>query len=163
VKRRGGEEAGWVRSSENRPIRTPTLSDCAEGHADGSASASSRTVLRSRRPQSTPRYFLHQNRETSPASQTTGTGGRRLRPHGPHARWGGVALRRSTDELFEPRRNIVGGKGQESNPSPDSRPLMKTRGASHPLPCGEGKAVGRARASAYIAPTAAVASRPESW
>jgi len=54
VKRKTGEEAGWVLSSENKPIRTPTLSYGAEGHADGSDSASSRTVLRSRRPQSTP-------------------------------------------------------------------------------------------------------------
>jgi hypothetical protein len=72
VKRKTGEEAGWVLSSENKPIRTPTLSYGAEGHADGSASASSRTVLRSRRPQSTPRYFLHENRETSPVSPDDG-------------------------------------------------------------------------------------------
>jgi hypothetical protein len=33
----------------------------------GGASASPRAVLRSRRPQNTPRSFMHENRETSEA------------------------------------------------------------------------------------------------
>jgi len=55
---------------------------------DGNDSASSRTVLRSRRPQSTPRNFMHENRETSEISvieadhRTAGEGqGRTARMH----------------------------------------------------------------------------------
>jgi len=32
---------------------------------DGDVNASPRTVLRGRRPQNTPRHFMHENRETS--------------------------------------------------------------------------------------------------
>jgi len=49
-------------------IRTPTRSTTTEGYMDGSDNASFRTVLRSRRPQSTPRNFIHENRETSEIS-----------------------------------------------------------------------------------------------
>src|SRR5262249_21092159 len=44
----------------------------AEGNMDRDASASSCSVWRSRRPHSTPRSFMHENRETSktPAVQT---------------------------------------------------------------------------------------------
>jgi hypothetical protein len=54
----------------------------------GSVSASPRSVRRSRRPQSTPRHFMHENRETSelPAvsvsRRTAGEGsGRTARVH----------------------------------------------------------------------------------
>jgi hypothetical protein len=49
-------------------IRTPTRYKCAEGNMDRSASASSCSVRRSRRPHGTPRNFMHENRETSEAS-----------------------------------------------------------------------------------------------
>jgi RNA-directed DNA polymerase len=42
---------------------------------DGGASASLRTVLRSRRPQCTPRNFMHENRETSRTSALRRTAG----------------------------------------------------------------------------------------
>jgi len=45
--------------------RTPTRLTCAEGHMDGSDSASSCSVRRGRRPHSTSRNFMHENRETS--------------------------------------------------------------------------------------------------
>ena len=55
---------------------------------DGSDNASPRTVLRSRRPQNTPRNFMHENRETSEISvietdcRTAGEGqGRTARMH----------------------------------------------------------------------------------
>src|SRR5208283_4431857 len=38
---------------------------CAEGNMDGSVSASSCPIRRSRRPLGTPRSFIHENRETS--------------------------------------------------------------------------------------------------
>ena len=69
-------------------IRTPTRSTTTEGYMDGSDNASFRTVLRSRRPQSTPRNFIHENRETSEISvieadcRTAGEGqGRTARMH----------------------------------------------------------------------------------
>ena len=40
----------------------------AESHMGGNDSASPRTILRSRRPQSTPRNFLHENRGISEIS-----------------------------------------------------------------------------------------------
>ena len=40
----------------------------AEGNMDQGVNASSETVLRSRRPQSTSGNFMHENRETSEAS-----------------------------------------------------------------------------------------------
>src|SRR5262249_58122848 len=45
----------------------------AEGNMSESDSASSRSVRRSRRPQSTPRHFTHENRETSetPVAQSS--------------------------------------------------------------------------------------------
>ncbi len=74
-------------------------------------SASPRAALRSRRPQSTPRYFLHENWETSGTSQPVGTGGRRLRPYDPPARFRGVGQRHSTHEPFEQGQKNVGGEG----------------------------------------------------
>ena len=60
----------------------------AESHMDGNDSASSRTILRSRRPQSTPVNFMRENRETSEISvieadhRTAGEGqGRTARMH----------------------------------------------------------------------------------
>src|SRR5215813_777209 len=52
----------------------------AEGNMSGSDSASSQSVRRSRRPHSTPRNFMHENRETSetpavqPDSRSAGEG-----------------------------------------------------------------------------------------
>src|SRR5437879_13419231 len=45
----------------------------AAGNMSGSDSASSRSVWRSRRPHSTPRHFMHENRETSkmPAAEVS--------------------------------------------------------------------------------------------
>src|ERR1019366_2529071 len=69
-------------------IRTPTRSTTTEGYMDGNDNASPRTVLRSRRPQNTPRNFMHENRETSEMSvieadcRTAGEGqGRTARMH----------------------------------------------------------------------------------
>src|ERR1039458_8543979 len=66
----------------------PTPSTCAEGHMSENDNASSRTILRSRRPQNTPRNFMHENRETSEMSaieadcRTAGEGqGRTARMH----------------------------------------------------------------------------------
>jgi len=79
---------------------------------NGDDSASSRSVRRSRRPQTRldtsctrtgrPRRCLRRNQSQD--------GGRRLRPHGPRVRPRGVTQRHSTDESFEQRRNIVGGE-----------------------------------------------------
>src|SRR5664280_3689991 len=73
-------------------IRTPTPSRCAEGYMRWDDIASPSSVLRSQRPQTRletsctrtgrPRRRL---RQTKPQD-----GGRRLRPHGPHARPRGV-------------------------------------------------------------------------
>ena len=54
--------------------RTPTRLICAEGNMNGSASASSGSVRRGRRPHGTSRHFMHENRETSetPAVPTDG-------------------------------------------------------------------------------------------
>jgi hypothetical protein len=54
--------------------RTPTRYKCAEGNMGRSASASSCSVRRGRRPHGTPRNFMHENRETSktPAVQFGG-------------------------------------------------------------------------------------------
>ena len=46
-------------------IRTPTRLTCAEGNMSSDVSASPCSVRRSRRPQNTPRNFIHENRETS--------------------------------------------------------------------------------------------------
>ena len=60
--------------------RTPTRLICAEGNMDSSDSASFCSVRRGRRPHSTPRYFMHENRETSetpaakPGNRTAGEG-----------------------------------------------------------------------------------------
>jgi hypothetical protein len=74
---------------------------------NGDDSASSRSVRRSRRPQTRletsctrtgrPRRCLRRNQSQD--------GGRRLRPHGPRVRPRGVTRRHSTDESFEQRRN----------------------------------------------------------
>ena len=69
-------------------IRMLTPYTGAESHMDGNDIASPRTILRSRRPQSTPRNFMHENRETSEISvieadhRTAGEGqGRTARMH----------------------------------------------------------------------------------
>src|SRR5664280_3710266 len=49
-------------------IRMLTPYTVAESHMDGNDNASPRTILRSRRPQSTPINFMHKNRETSEIS-----------------------------------------------------------------------------------------------
>src|SRR6266496_1379903 len=80
----------------------------SKGNMNGGASASPRSVRRSRRPQTRLRNFMHESRETSgmPATENgSQDGGRRLRPHGSHARLRGVTQRHSTDESFEQRRN----------------------------------------------------------
>jgi hypothetical protein len=59
---------GWDIELRKDAIRMPTLFTYAEGYMDGNDSASSRTILRSRRPQSTPRNFMHENGETSEIS-----------------------------------------------------------------------------------------------
>jgi len=61
-------------------IRVVDAFEMAEGNMSRSASASSCSVRRSRRPHSTPRYFMHENRETSetpaakPGNRTAGEG-----------------------------------------------------------------------------------------
>jgi hypothetical protein len=69
-------------------IRMLTPYTVAESHRDGNDNASPRPILRSRRPQSTPRNFMHENRETSEISvieadhRTAGEGqGRTARMH----------------------------------------------------------------------------------
>ena len=59
---------GWDIELRKDAIRMPTRSTTTEGYMDGSDNASPRTVLRSRRPQNTPRNFMHENRETSEIS-----------------------------------------------------------------------------------------------
>ena len=89
----------------------------------------------------TPRHFLHENRETSEMSALRWTDGRRLRPHGPCARLGGVGQRRSTDETLEQGPQTVcgecGGKaaGQGEHPlashAPDTaRGFLRVPGAT---------------------------------
>src|SRR5262252_5572860 len=78
-----------------------------------SVSASSCSFRRSRRPQTTPRDFVHENRETSEmpavavncrmAEEGLGRTARGVRLPG-------VTPRHSTDEAFEQRRNIVSGE-----------------------------------------------------
>src|SRR6266851_715743 len=47
-------------------IRMLTPYTGAESHMDGNDNASPRTILRSQRPQSTPRNFMHETRALSP-------------------------------------------------------------------------------------------------
>ena len=74
---------------------------------NGDDSASSRSVRRSRRPQT--RLDTSCTRTGRPRKCLRRTqwqdGGRRLRPHGPRVRHRGVTLRHSTDEPFEQGRN----------------------------------------------------------
>ena len=71
---------------------------------DRSDSASFCSVRRGRRPHSTPRNFMKENRETSetPDAQS----GSRSASEGSHARHRGVTLRHSTDESLEQRRQF---------------------------------------------------------
>jgi len=88
---------------------------------DGNDSASSRTVLRSRRPQSTPRNFMHENRETSEISvieadhRTAGEGqGRTARMH----------IFEESDSGVLPM-NHSNKDGRLSAESEEGRPLIK--------------------------------------
>src|SRR5262245_8488533 len=84
----------------------------AEGNMDRDARASSCSVRRSRRPQA--RLETSCARTGRPRRHLWRTkpqvGGRRLRPHGPHARLRGVTQRNSTYEPFEQRHETVGGE-----------------------------------------------------
>ena len=88
---------------------------------DGSENASSRTVLRSRRPQNTPRNFMHENRETSEISvieadrRTAGEGqGRTARMHIPEESDSGVLPMNHSNK-----------DGRPSAESEEGRPLIK--------------------------------------
>ena len=88
---------------------------------DGSENASSRTVLRSRRPQNTPRNFMHENRETSEISvieadrRTAGEGqGRTARMHIPEESDSGILPMNHSNK-----------DGRPSAESEEGRPLIK--------------------------------------
>ena len=88
---------------------------------DGNDSASSRTVLRSRRPQNTPRNFMHENRETSEISvieadrRTAGEGqGHTARMH----------ISEESDSGVLPMNHSNKG-GKLSAESEEGRPLIK--------------------------------------
>ena len=88
---------------------------------DGNDSASPRTILRSRRPQSTPRNFMHENRETSEISmidadcRTVGEGqGRTARMHIPEESDSGVVPMNHSNK-----------DGRPSAESEEGRPLIK--------------------------------------
>ena len=64
VKRKQGNRWAGYRASKTLNQDADAVR-VAEGHMTRDDSASPGAVLRSRRPQDTPRYFLHENREAS--------------------------------------------------------------------------------------------------
>jgi hypothetical protein len=113
---------------------------------DRSASASSETALRSRRPQT--RLETSCTRTGRPRRRLRHEGqaaGRRLRPYGPRERLRGVGRRHSTDETFEQGRKHVGGEGGgkaadrgEHHPAshvPDSERCTRVPGARRCAAC----------------------------
>ena len=102
---------------------------------DGNDNASPRPVLRSRRPQSTPRNFMHENRETSEMSviecdfRTAGEGqGRTARMH----------IFEESDSGVVPM-NCSNKDGRLSAESEEGRPLIKENThQSHTFPTQSG-------------------------
>ncbi len=85
---------------------------------DGGASASHRPVLRSRRPQCTPRNFMHENRETSEMStvatdrRPAGEGsGRTARVYVPEESDSGVVPRNRPN-----KDRLLSAEGEEGRP-----------------------------------------------
>ena len=87
--------------------------DLAGGNMTAGASASRRSVLRSRRPQT--RLEASCTRTGRPPGRLgpnrVETGPRRRKPHGGHVRSGGVGPRNSTDEAAEQGRTTFGESG----------------------------------------------------
>ena len=103
--------------------------DLAEGNMTGGASASQRSVLRSRRPQT--RLEASCTRTGRPPGRLgpnrVETGPRRRKPHGGHVRSGGVGPRNSTDEAAEQRGATLGGGGGGKGGGPRRTPHDLTR------------------------------------
>jgi RNA-directed DNA polymerase len=135
---------GWVIELRKAEIRMPTPSESAEGHMDGSDSASPRTILRSQRPQNTPRNFMHENRETSEMSaieadcRTAGEGqGRTARMH----------IFEESDSGVVPM-NHSNKDGRLSAESEEGRPLIKENAQQpHTFPTQSGVSVFQGLAS----------------
>ena len=116
-------------------IRMPTRSTTTEGNMDGNDNASPRTVLRSRRPQNTPRNFMLENRETSGMSvieadcRTAGEGqGRKARVH----------VSEESDSGVVPM-NHSNKDGRLSAEGEEGRPLIKENThQSHTFPTQSG-------------------------
>ena len=87
----------------------------------GNESASSRTVLRSRRPQCTPRNFMHENRETSEMS----VGAASPRPAGEgQGRTARVYVAEESDSGVVPM-NRSNNEARASAESEEGRPLIE--------------------------------------
>jgi hypothetical protein len=124
-------------------IRTPTQLRCAEGNMNRGDSASRWSVLRSRRPQSTPRSFIHENRETSetpvaePSGRTAGEGqGRTTRMH----------VSEESDSGIVPMSHS-NKDGKPLAESEEERPLIKEnthRPHMHPTQSGTSMSLGLA-------------------
>src|SRR5215471_9203304 len=114
----------------------------AEGNMDRDASASSCSVWRSRRPHSTPRNFVHENRETSktpavePDGRSAGEGsGHTARMHvGEESHSGVVPMNHSNKDT---RSLAEGGEGRplikENAGQPNTYPTQSGKGVSQGL------------------------------
>jgi hypothetical protein len=114
----------------------------AEGHVDENDNVSSRTVLRSQRPQNTPRNFMHENRETSgtPASQpgkrTAGEGqGRTARVHVPEESHSGIVPMNHSNKDGKPLAESEEGRPliKENARQPNSYPTQSGKCVSQGL------------------------------
>ena len=134
VKRKQGNRWAGYRASKRCNQDADAVST-AEGNMDRSVSASPWTVLRSRRPQSTPRNFMHENRETSeiPVSEAVG----RTAGEG-KSRTARMHVSEESDSGIVPM-NHSNKDGKPSAESEEGRPLIKEnthQPSTHPTQSG---------------------------
>src|SRR5215472_19047776 len=128
--------AGWAMELRKHTTRTPTRLICAEGNMDRSDNASSCSVRRGRRPHSTSRNFMHENRETSetpaakPGGRSAGEGlGHTTRAHVSEESHSGVVPMNHSNK--DTRTSAESGEG---------RPLIKENAgqpSTHPTQSGD--------------------------